>query len=237
MVQNNVYKNRNKTFNFKQLNINFTLCLPCYSNFSHYRARFSMPGDTEGLFYSFDLGPVHFIGFNTEVYYYFNYYRLKNVVYQYEWLERDLQEATKPENRAERPWIITFGHRPMYCSNDNGDDCSKYASAVRKGLPVIGGFGLEDLFYQYGVDIEIWAHEHCYERMWPLYDFKVFNGSLEEPYRNPRAPVHIITGAAGNIEGREPFNITQPDWSAFRSQVNSILSIHLLNFIIYFYLY
>lgn len=69
-----------------------------YSNFSNYRARFSMPHNTESIMYSFNLGPVHFIGFTTEVYYFMNY-GIKTLVSQYEWLEKDLIEANKPENR------------------------------------------------------------------------------------------------------------------------------------------
>jgi hypothetical protein len=34
-------------------------------------------------------------------------------------------------------------------------------------------FGLEPLWKKYGVDLAIWAHEHSYERLWPLYDKKV----------------------------------------------------------------
>lgn len=60
-----------------------------------------MPGSTENLMYSFDLGPVHFIGFSTEVYYFMNY-GIKSLINQYEWLEKDLIEANKPENR----WVI-----------------------------------------------------------------------------------------------------------------------------------
>lgn len=75
--------------------------------------------------------------------------------------------------RKERPWIVTFGHRPMYCSNDNGDDCSYMETITRKGLPITNFFGLEKLFYKYGVDVEFWAHEHSYERLWPIYDYKV----------------------------------------------------------------
>lgn len=73
-----------------------------FSNFSNYRARFSMPRGTENLMYSFDLGPVHFISFSTEVYYFMNY-GLKTLVLQYEWLEKDLIEASKPENRYKLP--------------------------------------------------------------------------------------------------------------------------------------
>lgn len=57
-----------------------------------------MPGNTDSLMYSFNMGPVHFIGISTELYYFMNY-GLKSLVFQYEWLEKDLIEATKPENR------------------------------------------------------------------------------------------------------------------------------------------
>lgn len=163
-----------------------------------------MPGNTESLFYSFNIGPVHFIGFSTEVYYFMNY-GIKTLINQYTWLEKDLQEANLAANREVRPWIVTFGHRPMYCSNENGDDCTHSQTLVRVGLPFTGFFALEPLFYKYGVDVEIWAHEHSYERLWPIYDYKVYNGSKEEPYKNPGAPVHVVTGSAGCKEGREPF--------------------------------
>lgn len=186
-------------------------------NFSNYRARFSMPGKADSLYYSFDIGPVHFISISTEVYYFINY-GIKTLVNQYQWLVEDLKEATKPENRKLRPWIVVFGHRPMYCSNENGDDCTHSQTLVRVGLPFTNFFALEPLFYKYGVDLEIWAHEHSYERLWPIYDYKVYNGSRDEPYTNPGAPVHIITGSAGCKEGREPFIKNIAEWSAFHSQ-------------------
>lgn len=61
----------------------------------------------------------------------------------------------------------------MYCSNDNDNDCTQSQTLIRVGLPFTHFFGLEDLFYKYGVDVEIWAHEHSYERLWPIYDYKV----------------------------------------------------------------
>lgn len=52
---------------------------------------------------------------------------------------------------------------------------------------------LEPLFFQYGVDLIIEAHEHSYERLWP-----VFNDTVTaHNYTNPKAPVHVISGAAG----------------------------------------
>ncbi|CAG2248352.1 ACP7 [Mytilus edulis] len=41
------------------------------------------------------------------------------------------------------------------------------------------------------------AHEHSYERLWPVYHSDV----IQHSYLHPRAPVHIISGAGGNSEG------------------------------------
>ncbi|CAG10668.1 unnamed protein product [Tetraodon nigroviridis] len=188
-------------------------------NFSNYRNRFSMPGQTESLWYSWNLGPVHIISLSTEVYFYL-VFGLELLFKQYEWLRKDLEEANRPENRALRPWIITMGHRPMYCSDDDQDDCTKFDSYVRLGRNDTRppAPGLEDLLYRYGVDLELWAHEHTYERLWPVYGDKVWNGSTEQPYVKPRAPVHIITGSAGCREKTDRFTPNPKDWSAFRSR-------------------
>lgn len=179
-----------------------------------------MPGNSDGLWYSFDMGPVHFVGFSTEVYYYLKY-GLKLLTKQFQWLENDLREANKPENRAKRPWIITYGHRPMYCSDDHEYDCNKQLETfVRQGLPTLKWFALEDLFFKYSVDVEIFAHEHLYTRLWPIYNFNVYNGSNESPYRNPCAPIQIMTGSAGCKEKKEPFSKVLPEWNAFHSNVS-----------------
>jgi len=57
-----------------------------------------MPGDSEGLWYSFNIGPVHFIAIETEAYYFMNY-GIKQMIKQFEWLDKDLREANKPETR------------------------------------------------------------------------------------------------------------------------------------------
>lgn len=178
-----------------------------------------MPGNTESLYYSFDMGPVHFIAISTELYYFLNY-GIKALANQYEWLVNDLREANKPENRAVRPFIVAFGHRPMYCSNDDSKSCKDETSFIRTGLPISHLYALEELFLNSGVDVSIWAHQHSYERLWPIYNFEVRNGSKEEPYKNARAPIHIITGSAGCKEDHAKFVKDQPSWSAFRSVVS-----------------
>ncbi|KAF5302288.1 hypothetical protein FQA39_LY10327 [Lamprigera yunnana] len=186
-------------------------------NFSNYLERFTMPGGKGSLMYSFDIGPLHIISISTEVYY-FPFYGIKSIVFQYEWLENDLIKANLPENREKHPWIIIMGHRPMYCSLTDKDDCTYHNTMTRIGIPFLHVFGLEKLLYDYAVDVEIWAHEHVYQRLWPIYDYVVYNGSYEQPYVNPGAPVHIITGSAGCKEGHDNFNITRPEWSAFQSK-------------------
>ena len=52
--------------------------------------------------------------------------------------------------------------------------------------------------FQYGVDIAFWAHEHSYERTFPVYNMTVMNGTGTDPYEDPGATVHIINGAPGN---------------------------------------
>lgn len=184
-------------------------------NFTHYNHRFTMinsggstPIRRNNFYYSFNMGPVHFVSISTEFYYFLSSAGLDPLYHQYEWLKKDLEFANKPTERARRPWIIVFGHRPMYCSSRDGDDCSKDSNILRRGLPFAGTFALEKLFYEYGVDVELYSHEHQYERFLPIYNGTVMNGTTDpnDPYQNPEAPVHIISGSAGCQERIDPFN-------------------------------
>ncbi|XP_071962725.1 acid phosphatase type 7-like isoform X2 [Antedon mediterranea] len=188
-------------------------------NFSNYKNRFTMPmyEKTENLWFSWNIGPAHIISFSTEVIFYQDYGEFL-IDEQFQWLEQDLKEANK--NRKNQPWIITIGHRPMYCSG-YGLDCHKRETLIR------GAF--EDLFYKYGVDLEIYGHEHAYERMYPVYNNTVYNGSYENPYTNPGAPVHIITGSPGNRELITPLKIRKMDWDAFRSRDYGYSRMHVIN--------
>ena len=118
-------------------------------NFSNYKARFNMPGDdNNNMFFSFDIGPVHFVSISTEFYYFLNF-GLMQVVSQYKWLEADLAGV----DRSLTPWVVLYGHRPMYCTNTDRDDCTKYQTRTRTGLPLLGWWGLEPLLDKHGVDL------------------------------------------------------------------------------------
>ena len=73
-------------------------------------------------------------------------------------------------------------------------------------------YRLEDIFYDYGVDVVLEAHEHSYERLWPMYKGVV----LSKNYTNPAAPVQLITGAAGSKHGVDEMN-PKNGWYFFQS--------------------
>ena len=104
------------------------------------------------------------------------------------------------------------------------------------GLPVVHLYGLERLLFDHGVDLAIWAHAHSYERFYPLYDYQIRNGTSDDPYVEPGATVHFITGSAvslqpgccgytvadfahlqGCSERHSHWNPTRPNITAFRS--------------------
>ncbi|GMT11911.1 hypothetical protein PFISCL1PPCAC_3208, partial [Pristionchus fissidentatus] len=162
-------------------------------NYTTYINSFTMPDEGYGdnQFYSFDVGPIHFIGLSSEYYGYFPIYGTQQIHIQYDWLVKDLEEANK--NRAVRPWIVSYFHRPFYCSNLNSKECRLPDSyLIRDGMLSIPG--LEQLFINQGVDITLWGHEHSYERFYPR--TPSYN-ETDEPYSNPGGPIYIISGSAG----------------------------------------
>ena len=192
---------------------------PYTGSLHHYVNRLRMPNYNKGKnsFYSFDVGPVHFVAISSEAY----FWQYWQVAQQWAWLQSDLKRV----NRTRTPFIVTMAHRPMYCSNsDDHDDCTHVNSTMRRGLfsgkthEKNGLFALEPLFHKYKVDLCFWAHEHSYERMWPTYEGVVYNGSETHPYTNAMAPVHIVSGAAGCREGTDKYNGPRGPWSAFRNE-------------------
>ena len=117
-------------------------------NFSHYKARFRMPSSGDGRdaqrsrdnhYYSFDLGPVHVVAWNSEAFFYPQYFDAAYADRMYDWLARDLSST----NRSKTPWIVAHAHRPMYCAESIGDEradrghfgkCDAEKEAARLGI-------------------------------------------------------------------------------------------------------
>ena len=58
---------------------------------------------------------------------------------------------------------------------------------------------------EYNVDVGLWAHKHSYERLWPVYNYTVYkpdtgSSAPVDPYTDPKAPLHVITGTAVSIK-------------------------------------
>jgi len=190
-------------------------------DFHQYRYRFSMPNyqNTESLFYSFDIGPVHFVAVDTEFYYDDDDDAsdddiIARVQKQIEWLESDLEAV----DRTVHPWIMMFGHRPMYCSPSHTKAKCPVDVITRIGIKLDNGTyvgNMEDLLWKYNVDIAVFAHVHNYERFYPIYNYTYFTD--EDAYFNPRAPVHLVSGAAGCESDITDWSI-EYDWSAIRTR-------------------
>jgi len=227
----------------------------CIYSYANYRSRFTMPENGDGpkwrnMYYSYNLGPAHIIVLNSEFYYYkyLDDQWTENVITQYIWLVKDLEEATKPHNRELRPWIIVMAHKPLYCSNKDDSveatmgekeehkyNCTQQWTRMRRGIQIDNfsyeKYGWEDLFYKYNVDLYFAGHEHSYERMWPTYNMQVLNGTTSaNPYHNARATVHIVEGSAGCCYGTpSPFTKFHPDYSAKRSEEFGYGHLDILN--------
>eukprot|EP01004_Peranema_trichophorum_P002631 NODE_1675_length_1850_cov_43.215981_g1420_i0.p1 GENE.NODE_1675_length_1850_cov_43.215981_g1420_i0~~NODE_1675_length_1850_cov_43.215981_g1420_i0.p1 ORF type:complete len:585 (-),score=122.44 NODE_1675_length_1850_cov_43.215981_g1420_i0:95-1801(-) len=198
-------------------------------NFSAYFNRFRMPDVESGgvgpMWYSFNYGNMHFVSMNTET----DWpgapeeHRGDSGLFPaggfgrpgefMSWLENDLAKAHA--NRANRPWIVVGGHRPLYCGLQNSSGQVKLRETF------------EDLFRKYEVDIVFTGHVHSYERTFPVY-----NGSYTKSYVNPGKTAYVVIGCAGNDEmGSQKITLPKgqpplapiprpiadpPGWSAFR---------------------
>lgn len=204
-----------------------------YRNFEQYKAQFRMPrnwaNEGNSMFYSFNLGPGHFIALSTE-----EFLLGPAIAYQkqLEWLQKDLSEACS--HRDAVPWIVVLAHRPFYCSVDfsfppnsptaphSNQYCGKDALKLRSKL--------EDLLYRAGVDLVLTGHVHNYQRMQPLYrnvsQARESDGS--NWHENPRAPVYIVTGTGGSSKGSD-FLSTPQSWVQVQLRETSYSVLQLLN--------
>ncbi|KAK0545822.1 hypothetical protein OC846_005274 [Tilletia horrida] len=112
---------------------------------------------------------------------------------QLQWLEADLASV----DRSVTPWVVFSGHRPWYTTSSSSSP-SNGCTACKAAF--------EPLLYKYGVDLAIFGHEHNSQRFNPIYNGTVDPAGLN----NPKAPMYIVAGAAGNIEGLTAVNYKPP---------------------------
>ena len=74
---------------------------------------------------------------------------------------KDLEVSSKDSNIK---WKLVVSHRPLYCSNQETGDCVTNFWYLRP---------FEALFQKYKVDFLLWSHEHFYETLSFMKDFKM----------------------------------------------------------------
>lgn len=184
-----------------------------FGNWSHYKARFNMPineaNDGTGYFYSLNLGPVHFIVYNS------NSFESKSLVLEAQteknWIIQDLAEANK--HRDVRPWIVVLAHHPYYCSIDWTNPSDSLNDCYKQAIIMISA--LEDIFYEAGVDLVLQGHVHNYERDAAIYQNKTIESEYDDEHThiNAKAPVYIVSGSAGNYEQYLQVSNTPMPWA------------------------
>ncbi|KAI1864660.1 hypothetical protein JX265_008384 [Neoarthrinium moseri] len=112
---------------------------------------------------------------------------------QLAFLEADLASV----DRTVTPWVVVGGHRPWYTTS-GGEDCSECQDAF------------ESLFYKYGVDLGVFGHVHNSQRFMPVMN----NTADPNGLNDPKAPMYIVAGGAGNIEGLSSVG-TKQNYNAF----------------------
>jgi hypothetical protein len=166
--------------------------------FSEYMKHFKM----DSPFYSFDYGNVHFLSMATA--------KNKVIPYnetseQYEFVKNDLKRVH--ENKSIN-WIIVYSFRTFYSSN-----------TTHPGLDELQDL-YHPLFDKYGVDIVLQAHNHNYQRTYPLnynesraFTPIITDGDPEKYESDPKGPIFITVGTGGEdlygFTGQAPYVITQ----------------------------
>ncbi|KJE93702.1 hypothetical protein CAOG_004456 [Capsaspora owczarzaki ATCC 30864] len=156
-----------------------------------HRVRMPKPWTGDGplsrFYWSFDYGPIHFLVFSTE-----SGHDTAPGSEQHNFMVADLQRVNTRRNIT--PWVVVLTHHPAYCSDLlHYERCHPEAQQFRENY--------EELLFQNKVDLYVTGHNHDYERSYPVHNGTVVSKS----YHNSGAPVYIVNGAAGNVEGSESF--------------------------------
>lgn len=166
-------------------------------SYYNYLLRFQMPGHK--FYYTFTVGYVRFLAIHTEAFFDEQWMLSDMIKYINDVLNRS------DHDRLKYPWLIVFGHRPMYCSSVfTSLNCGENSKIIKNYL--------EDLFLKYKVDLYFNGHLHNYQRTSPVYKGKSMSSERFE-YKNPTATIYVSSGAAGaHHKNSSPNFKNPPDW-------------------------
>lgn len=152
-------------------------------------------------YYSFDYKNVHFLGMATAKNEVIPYDKQSE---QYKFVDEDLNKA---QMNKDINWIVVFSFRSFYTSNTTHSGQDELQNIYHP------------LFDRYGVDLVLQAHNHNYQRTYPLTYNKLepsdplISEKLTRDYRDPTGPIFVTVGTAGqdlyNFTGQRPFVFEQ----------------------------
>jgi len=158
-----------------------------------YKNQFNLSQD----YYSFNYQNVHFIALATEIQFDIN-------SPQYNFIKNDLDSNSK---NPEIKWIVVFSYRPQYSSPTKHQ----------------GNVDLRDLYHplfqKYHVDIVLQAHNHNYQRTYPVtYNQKtpvdpIIEDNNSNYYEGPNGQIYLTVGTGGaelyRFSGKAPYIAAQ----------------------------
>jgi Calcineurin-like phosphoesterase len=153
-------------------------------------------------YYSFNYQNVHFLAMATA--------KNKIIPYdpasqQYQFVKEDLKSAY--DNKSIN-WIIVYSFKPFYSSNTTHPGQEELRDTYHP------------LFDKYGVDVVLQAHNHNYQRTYPITFNQtrpsspiVLDRHAQNYYSNPKGPIFVTVGTAGaplyNLSSQAPSVISQ----------------------------
>ena len=139
----------------------------------------------KGQYYSFDYENIHFTTISTEIPY-------EEESPQYSFVSNDLAKASMDPNID---WIVVFYHSLAYTSPANIGKGNSAEEELRDTY--------HPLFDKYSVDLVLQAHNHNYQRSYPIIynsdDSKnpIITDNHENEYHNPKGIIFSTVGTGG----------------------------------------
>ncbi len=149
-------------------------------------------------YFSFNYQNIHFLVVDTE-----STYTVGST--QYNFIKNDLSTANSDSNIK---WKVVIFHKPMYTTQSSHSPLGSLRDA------------LHPLFDQYKVDLVIQAHNHYYQRMFPLKyagvsagDSPIVTTTNRTNYKNPEGQIYLEVGTGGQglytVGPAKPYTVTQ----------------------------
>lgn len=167
-------------------------------NFFNYRLRMPVGDEelydkTSNHYYSLSIGPAKFFFIN------YDYILNMNIstaawTYVFTSLQHDLMLASA---NPDIKWKVIVTHRPIYCSDEGTTDCITNFWYLHR---------FEALYKKFNISVLLESHEHFYERVEPISNFKIYE-PVKGYYKSSSAIIdqpgrfeQIILGCAGTLE-------------------------------------